>query len=109
LFAADEVVSVLTVLGEIFGLSDAIIGLTIFAIGNSTADLVANLSIASFAPIMAFSGSFLLSFSSRRVFLPKLTLSFSYFSACFGGPMLNILLGVGFSGAFVTISESIRF
>lgn len=53
---ADEVVSVLTVLGEIFGLSDAIIGLTIFAVGNSTADLVANLSIASFAPIMAFSG-----------------------------------------------------
>ncbi|KAL7409177.1 Sodium/calcium exchanger protein-domain-containing protein [Mrakia frigida] len=77
---ADEVVSVLTVLGEIFGLSDAIIGLTIFAVGNSTADLVANLSIASFAPIMAF-------------------------SACFGGPMLNILLGVGFSGAFVTISS----
>lgn len=32
--------------GFIFGLSDAIIGLTIFAIGNSLADLVANTSVA---------------------------------------------------------------
>jgi len=29
-----------------FGLSDAIIGLTIFAVGNSLADLVANMSVA---------------------------------------------------------------
>ncbi|KAJ7867665.1 hypothetical protein B0H14DRAFT_2730614 [Mycena olivaceomarginata] len=47
--------------GFIFGLSDAII------VGNSLADLVANMSVAVFAPIMGF-------------------------SACFGGPMLNILL-----------------
>ena len=32
--------------GSIFGLSDAIIGLTIFAVGNSLADLVANMSVA---------------------------------------------------------------
>lgn len=32
--------------GFIFGLSDAIIGLTIFAAGNSLADLVANMSVA---------------------------------------------------------------
>lgn len=32
--------------GNIFGLSDAIIGLTIFAAGNSLADLVANMSVA---------------------------------------------------------------
>jgi sodium/potassium/calcium exchanger 6 len=60
----------------IFGLSDAIIGLTIFAVGNSLADLVANMSVAVFAPIMGF-------------------------SACFGGPMLNILLGIGLSGSYV--------
>ncbi|CED84590.1 K-dependent Na :Ca2 antiporter [Phaffia rhodozyma] len=76
---ADEVVTVLTTMGRILGFSDAIIGLTVFAIGNSSADLVANLSIATFSPVMAF-------------------------SACFGGPMLNILLGVGFSGAFVIVS-----
>jgi len=77
---ADEVVGVLKAFGFIFGLSDAIIGLTIFAVGNSLADLVANMSVAVFAPIMGF-------------------------SACFGGPMLNILLGVGISGSYI-ISQS---
>lgn len=43
---ADEVVGVLQTFGKIFGLSDAIIGLTIFAMGNSLADLVANMSVA---------------------------------------------------------------
>ncbi|KAK7051015.1 hypothetical protein VNI00_005127 [Paramarasmius palmivorus] len=78
---ADEVVRVLQTFGFIFGLSDAIIGLTIFAVGNSLADLVANMSIAVFAPIMGF-------------------------SACFGGPMLNILLGVGISGSYITSKTS---
>ncbi|KAG2140117.1 Sodium/calcium exchanger protein-domain-containing protein [Suillus clintonianus] len=73
---ADEAVNVLQTFGFIFGLSDAIIGLTIFAVGNSLADLVANMSVAVFAPIMGF-------------------------SACFGGPMINILLGVGISGSYV--------
>lgn len=73
---ADEVVNVLQTFGHIFGLSDAIIGLTIFAVGNSLADLVANMSVAVFAPIMGF-------------------------SACFGGPMLNILLGIGISGTYI--------
>jgi len=78
---ADEVVNVLQTFGFIFGLSDAIIGLTIFAIGNSLADLVANMSVAVFAPIMGF-------------------------SACFGGPMLNILLGIGVSGLYITTQTS---
>ncbi|CCM00084.1 uncharacterized protein FIBRA_02111 [Fibroporia radiculosa] len=73
---ADEVVEVLQTFGFIFGLSDAIIGLTIFAVGNSLADLVANMSVAVFAPIMGF-------------------------SACFGGPMLNILLGVGVASSYI--------
>ncbi|KAF8992834.1 Sodium/calcium exchanger protein-domain-containing protein [Cyathus striatus] len=78
---ADEVVNVLQTFGFIFGLSDAIIGLTIFAVGNSLADLVANMSVAVFAPIMGF-------------------------SACFGGPMLNILLGVGVSGTYIIQQQS---
>ncbi|KIL67554.1 hypothetical protein M378DRAFT_185622 [Amanita muscaria Koide BX008] len=73
---ADEVVNLLQTFGFIFGLSDAIIGLTIFAVGNSLADLVANMTVAVFAPIMGF-------------------------SACFGSPMLNILLGVGISGSYI--------
>jgi sodium/potassium/calcium exchanger 6 len=48
----------------------------VFAIGNSLADLVANTSVAVFAPIMGF-------------------------SACFGGPMMNILMGIGVSGSIV--------
>jgi sodium/potassium/calcium exchanger 6 len=73
---ADEVVQVLQTMGYIFGLSDAIIGLTIFAVGNSIADFVADFTVAQYAPIMGF-------------------------SACFGGPMLNILLGIGISGSVV--------
>ncbi|KAG8971781.1 hypothetical protein FRB90_010392 [Tulasnella sp. 427] len=73
---ADEVVRVLQTFGFIFGLSDAIVGLTVFAIGNSLADLIANLAVARFAPIMGF-------------------------SACFGGPMLNMLIGIGVSGTVV--------
>lgn len=104
---ADEVVAVLSTFGEIFGLSDAIIGLTsestscyssllssmlliwlslpcqctltpVFAIGNSLADLVANVTIAQFSPNMAY-------------------------AACFGGPMLNLLLGVGGSGTYTIL------
>ncbi|KAF4571498.1 hypothetical protein EYR40_007970 [Pleurotus pulmonarius] len=81
---ADETVNILRTFGFIFGLSDAIIGLTIFAVGNSLADLVANMSVATFAPIMGF-------------------------SACFGGPMLNILLGVGISGSYITHQTGIPY
>jgi len=64
------------------GLSDAIVGLTIFAMGNSLGDFVANVTIAKMGfPTMAM-------------------------SACFGGPMLNILLGIGIAGTYETINGS---
>ncbi|KAF8951840.1 hypothetical protein BGZ52_009452 [Haplosporangium bisporale] len=76
---ANEVVGVLQAFGMIFGVSDAILGLTIFAMGNSLGDLVANITIAKMGfPRMAF-------------------------SACFGGPLLNMLLGVGISGTYMTL------
>ncbi|CAG8488588.1 9139_t:CDS:10 [Paraglomus occultum] len=76
---ANEVVGVLQAIGLIMGLSDAILGLTIFAMGNSLGDFVANITIARMGfPMMAM-------------------------SACFGGPMLNILLGIGISGTYVTL------
>lgn len=63
-------------IGHVFGLSDSILGLTVFALGNSTADLVADYTIAQMGyPVMAI-------------------------SACYGGPLLNILLGIGLSGSF---------
>jgi len=62
--------------GCIFGLSDAIMGLIILAVGNSLTDLVVNMTVAVFTPIMGF-------------------------SACFGGPMLNILFGIGISVSYI--------
>ncbi|KAH6709332.1 Sodium/calcium exchanger protein-domain-containing protein [Leptodontidium sp. MPI-SDFR-AT-0119] len=76
---ANEVVGVLKAIGVILGISDAILGLTIFAVGNSLGDLVADITVARLGyPVMAL-------------------------SACFGGPMLNILLGIGLSGMYMTI------
>lgn len=76
---ANEVVGVLKAIGVILGISDAILGLTIFAVGNSLGDLVADITVARLGyPVMAL-------------------------SACFGGPMLNILLGIGLSGIYMTI------
>jgi sodium/potassium/calcium exchanger 6 len=79
---ANEVVGVLKAVGVILNISDAILGLTIFAVGNSLGDLVADITVARLGyPVMAL-------------------------SACFGGPMLNILLGIGVSGLYMTISNS---
>ena len=79
---AGEVVGVLKTLGVILDMSDAILGLTIFAVGNSLGDLVADITVARLGfPVMAL-------------------------SACFGGPMLNILLGIGISGCYMTIKGS---
>jgi len=78
---ANEVVGVLKAFGVILGISDAILGLTIFAVGNSLGDLVADITVAKLGyPVMAL-------------------------SACFGGPMLNILLGIGISGLYMTITD----
>lgn len=61
-------------------ISDSLLGLTVFAIGNSLGDLVANITVARLGyPVMAL-------------------------SACFGGPMMNILLGIGLGGLFMTIN-----
>lgn len=78
---ANEVVGVLKAFGVVLGISDAILGLTIFAVGNSLGDLVADITVARLGfPVMAL-------------------------SACFGGPMLNILLGVGLSGLWITAAR----
>lgn len=77
---ATEVVSVLKTLGVIMNISDSLLGLTVFAVGNSLGDLVADITVARLGyPVMAL-------------------------SACFGGPMLNILLGVGLGGLYMTMN-----
>ncbi len=68
---ANEVVAVLKVFGVALGFSDAILGLTLLAWGNSLSDLISDVAVA-------------------RRGLPRMG-----FSACFGGPLFNLLLGVG--------------
>jgi sodium/potassium/calcium exchanger 6 len=75
---ADEVVSLLKTVGVIMNISDSLLGLTVFAVGNSLGDLVADVTVARLGfPVMAL-------------------------SACFGGPMLNILLGIGIGGLYMS-------
>ncbi|KAK1834668.1 putative sodium/potassium/calcium exchanger [Podospora conica] len=79
---AGEVVGALKAIGVILDISEAILGLTIFAVGNSLGDLVADVTVARLGfPVMAL-------------------------AACFGGPMLNILLGVGIGGAWMGITSA---
>ncbi|KAL4919382.1 Sodium/calcium exchanger protein-domain-containing protein [Aspergillus aurantiobrunneus] len=77
---ATEVVTLLKTLGVILNISDSLLGLTVFAVGNSLGDLVADITVARLGyPVMAL-------------------------SACFGGPMLNILLGIGLGGLYMTLN-----
>lgn len=79
---ADEIVAVLTILGIISGIPDGIMGITVFAIGNSIDDWAADVSVARHDhPVMAL-------------------------SACFGGPLLNILLGLSISGISVIVKAA---
>ena len=79
---ANEVVGVLKTVGVVVDMSDAILGLTVFAVGNSLGDLVADMTVARLGfPVMAL-------------------------SACFGGPMLNMLLGIGLSGCYMTVQRA---
>lgn len=81
---ADEVVSLLKTLGVILNISDSLLGLTIFAVGNSLSDLVADITVARLGyPVMAL-------------------------SACIGGPMLNILLGIGIGGLYMVLHSNIE-
>ncbi|KAG7661147.1 uncharacterized protein J8A68_005349 [[Candida] subhashii] len=63
-------------ISEIYNLSDDILGMTVFALGNSVGDFISNLTIARMGmPMMAF-------------------------AACFGGPLLA-LCSLGFSGLVI--------
>lgn len=79
---ADEVVSIMKALSAIVGLSEAILGFTVFAIGNCIDDYVADMTVTEHGhPIMAL-------------------------AACFGGPLLNILLGLGVSITYLCARQS---
>ncbi|XP_011305559.1 sodium/potassium/calcium exchanger 6, mitochondrial-like [Fopius arisanus] len=79
---ANEVMAVLQCVGFASGISDAMLGITLLAWGNSVGDLISNVAIA------------------RRGF-PRMG-----YSACFGGPLFNTLLGLGLTWTVSTISKS---
>ncbi|XP_057294813.1 mitochondrial sodium/calcium exchanger protein-like isoform X1 [Hydractinia symbiolongicarpus] len=79
---AQEIVNLLQSFGWIFGLTYGIMGLTFLAWGNSIGDFIANLTMAKHgAPRMAI-------------------------AACYGGPLLNMLLGVGISCTISALSHN---
>lgn len=70
---ATEIIAVLKMVSLVYNISDEILGVTVFALGNSVGDFIANFTIARMGmPLMAF-------------------------SACFGGPMLTFS-SMGLSG-----------
>lgn len=83
-FVADEMVNILTALGIILDISESVLGITVFAIGNSLDDLAADISMAQRKhPVMAL-------------------------SACFGSPLLNILLGISLTGLYALAKQHIQ-
>ncbi|KAK6453950.1 Sodium/calcium exchanger protein-domain-containing protein [Scheffersomyces xylosifermentans] len=73
---ATEIIGILKSISIIYKLSDDILGVTVFALGNSIGDLISNFTIAKMGmPVMAF-------------------------GACFGGPLLS-LCSFGLSGLFI--------
>ncbi|XP_063000425.1 mitochondrial sodium/calcium exchanger protein [Elgaria multicarinata webbii] len=79
--AATEVVNILRTLGVIFRLSNTVLGLTLLAWGNSIGDTFSDLTMA-------------------RQGYPRMA-----FSACFGGIIFNMLVGVGL-GCLLQITSS---
>ena len=78
---ANEIVNILQTFGIVFNISNAILGLTLLAWGNSIGDLIANIVMA------------------RKGF-PRMGIS-----ACFGESLFNLLLGVGIPFTIGTIKN----
>lgn len=81
LLLAVELVAILTVLGEVCHVSDTVMGLTVFALGGSLGDFVSNITVAKIGfPTMAI-------------------------SACLGGPIFTLLIGVSGASLFTMLRE----
>jgi len=82
---ASELVSLIWSLGKILGISNAIMGLTIIAWGNSVGDAVSNVIVS-------------------RKGHPQMAIS-----ACIAAPLTNLLLGMGSSSLILTIRNGGEF
>eukprot|EP00042_Codosiga_hollandica_P057154 m.840477 g.840477 ORF g.840477 m.840477 type:complete len:624 (-) comp59512_c1_seq2:198-2069(-) len=79
---ANEIVNLLQTFGVLLGISADILGLTVLAWGNSIGDAVANLTVA-------------------KQGFPRMAIG-----ACFGSPLMNILIGIGLSTTVATLTKS---
>ncbi|KAI8817846.1 Sodium/calcium exchanger protein-domain-containing protein [Fimicolochytrium jonesii] len=82
---ASEAVVILSTMATVLKISETIMGMTLFAIGNSVGDLITNLSIA-------------------RMGYPAMAVG-----ACFGSPMLNLVLGIGVTSTYITAKEGVAY
>ncbi|CAF0777860.1 unnamed protein product [Rotaria sp. Silwood1] len=82
---ANEIVNLLSTFGIVFDISNTILGLTFLAWGNSLSDYVSNVV-------------------SARQGYPNMGIS-----ACYGGPLLNFLMGLGIPFTFATIKNGSPF
>lgn len=80
---ATEIVALLKAFGALYGISDVILGMTVLAWGNNIGDLVTNLQL------------------SRQGF-PQMAMA-----ACFAGPVLALLLGIGVAFSMNLVSRSV--
>ena len=83
-FFVSQLNDLIKLFGMMFGLSDNFLGLTLLAWGNSIGDMVSNVTMAKRG-------------------LPRVG-----FSACFGGPPTNLLLGIGLPFTYHFIKEGIN-
>ena len=96
---ADEIVAALEVLGLQFNISNAVLGLTVLAWGNSVGDLFANVAVAkSSYPQMAVAATF-----AGRCVCDVTPSRFLLSHSCFfSGPMFNLLVGLGLAATLYT-------
>lgn len=78
---ASAIVTILKNLGVILQIDETLLGLTVLALGNSVGDLISNVTLCT----MGFHHTGL--------------------SACFGAPLLYVLLGVGVNGIIVMLRD----
>jgi len=76
---ANEIVNLLTTFGIVFGISNTILGLTFLAWGNSLSDYVADVV-------------------SAKQGYPNMGMA-----ACYGGPLMNFLMGLGIPFTYITL------
>uniref|UniRef100_A0A023GLR3 Putative k+-dependent na+:ca2+ antiporter n=1 Tax=Amblyomma triste TaxID=251400 RepID=A0A023GLR3_AMBTT len=80
---ATEIVALLKAFGTLYGVSDVLLGMTVLAWGNNIGDLVTNLSLA-------------------RQGFPQMAMA-----ACFAGPVLALLLGIGIAFSMNLASRTV--